>query len=84
MSSVGLKFFFTVILNFILLNLVKTCSEDPVKLDQSFVACCRGRPKYTSEPCIDSLLENGTFSPVVSKVFTFRKSSILFIFFKYL
>ncbi|TMW44265.1 hypothetical protein DOY81_010654 [Sarcophaga bullata] len=31
-------------------------------LDEEFVGCCRGRPKYTSEPCVDALLENNTLS----------------------
>lgn len=41
------------------------CSRDPVILDEEFAGCCRGRPRYTSEPCIDELFANDTFSTEV-------------------
>ncbi|TMW42469.1 hypothetical protein DOY81_012451, partial [Sarcophaga bullata] len=40
----------------------ENCHDEPVMLDEEFVGCCRGRPKYTSEPCVDALLENNTLS----------------------
>ncbi|KAM7343192.1 uncharacterized protein ACRADG_010331 [Cochliomyia hominivorax] len=45
-------------------NEADNCLDDAVVLDDQFVGCCRGRPKYTSEPCIDELFANDTFSPV--------------------
>lgn len=56
------------ILSVIQISTGDNCSQDPVILDEQFVGCCRGRPKYTSEPCIDSLLENDTFSNEVIRI----------------
>ncbi|KAI8126938.1 hypothetical protein CVS40_3116 [Lucilia cuprina] len=54
--------YLTLILNLIILCCAQNCQDDPVKLDEQFIGCCRGRPKYTSELCIDTLLANDTFS----------------------
>nr|BAS69459.1 odorant-binding protein 17 [Delia platura] len=51
------------ILSFVILCNGKNCHDDPVVLNEELFACCKGHPKYTSEPCIDALLANDTFSP---------------------
>ncbi|XP_065369014.1 uncharacterized protein LOC135961442 [Calliphora vicina] len=57
------KFYFiAIILSFSVLCWADNCADEPILLDEEFIGCCRGRPKYTSEPCIDVLLENDTFS----------------------
>lgn len=55
-----------IVFNIIILSYAENCHDDPVLLDEEFVGCCRGRPKYTSEPCVDALLENNTLSSEVS------------------
>ena len=55
-----------ILFNFIILSWAENCHDEPVMLDEEFVGCCRGRPRYTSEPCVDALLENNTLSSEVS------------------